>query len=176
MTLVRLSDGTGVSWVHRGKIDRIKNGLPVEDGRLVLAFDMCQDIHGQRDAWYINPGDYDWYGQDAMSRPADAVHWLDVACTCVEGCQGQPSRQVPEKVKQRAYKLDRGLCALCGLPVALSEATWDHIEPWSWFRCGRRFAGKDPNVVSNIQPAHRVCNNDKSDQPELFPRVLPPRA
>lgn len=49
-------------------------------------------------------------------------------------------------------------CYLCGLPVALGDATRDHIVP---------YAIGGPNIVSNFRPTHTRCNGTKGM--ELIP-------
>jgi 5-methylcytosine-specific restriction endonuclease McrA len=54
------------------------------------------------------------------------------------------------------WKRDRGVCGICQRIVALNEATRDHIKP-------RSLGGSDNE--SNIQLAHRMCNNKRGSQP-----------
>lgn len=73
-------------------------------------------------------------------------------------------------VKRRQYiaQLNRTgtlLCGLCGYGIAtVDEITVDHILPKS---------KGGPNHVTNLQPAHKVCNERKSNR-ELDGWLEPP--
>ena len=57
-----------------------------------------------------------------------------------------------------AWTKQRGLCALCGLPVALEEATADHISPRGMG------GGSRSDNQENIQAAHGVCNSNRGSK------------
>jgi 5-methylcytosine-specific restriction endonuclease McrA len=54
--------------------------------------------------------------------------------------------------RAKIHSRQHGLCALCGQPLKLDEATLDHIVPRSKGGCG---------IISNLQAAHGRCNQDK---------------
>ena len=57
-----------------------------------------------------------------------------------------------------AWMRQKGLCALCGLPVVLEEATADHKTP-------RGMGGGSRNdAQENIQAAHLVCNSERGSK------------
>lgn len=55
--------------------------------------------------------------------------------------------------RQLAWEASDGLCGLCGEPVALFEAEWDH-------RVSLVAGGS--NDIGNFQPAHVSCHRTKS--------------
>ncbi len=64
------------------------------------------------------------------------------------------------KMKDYIYKLDGGLCHICGRAVSYSQAVLDHIVPHlAWQMCG---------VVAseeywNLRLAHLGCNTRRSN-------------
>lgn len=57
-------------------------------------------------------------------------------------------------LKQLLWDQVNGICGICLLPVLLDEMHIDHVQPRA---CG----GSDE--ISNLQPAHPVCNFRKGD-------------
>jgi 5-methylcytosine-specific restriction endonuclease McrA len=53
------------------------------------------------------------------------------------------------------YAERNGICGICDLFVPLEDVTWDHITPIS---------KGGPHALSNLQPAHRVCNSIKGSR------------
>ncbi|MFC2625064.1 HNH endonuclease [Propionibacterium acidifaciens] len=63
---------------------------------------------------------------------------------------------------RRIIARDRPPCAICGQPIDYDLPCWndmsfvvDHILP---------LAAGGPDTIDNKQPAHRVCNRQKSDK------------
>ena len=52
------------------------------------------------------------------------------------------------------YARDGGRCYLCGAPVALEVASWDHVVA---------LARGGPHIHENVRVAHPLCNQRKSD-------------
>lgn len=67
------------------------------------------------------------------------------------------------------HERDRGICQLCGHPVALAEMSLDHIVP---------MALNGTHEPSNVQTAHRNCNLSKNvypqQQSEYYERLYHP--
>ncbi len=57
-----------------------------------------------------------------------------------------------------AWTKQKGRCALCGLPVALEEATNDHRVPRGLG------GGSRDDRIENLQAAHLLCNSAKGSK------------
>lgn len=57
-----------------------------------------------------------------------------------------------------AWTKQKGRCALCGLPVALEEATNDHRVPRGLG------GGSRDDRIENLQAAHLICNTQKGSK------------
>lgn len=66
-------------------------------------------------------------------------------------------RKFSDKIKQKKYRQQGGLCALCQKPFAEKDMVADHITPWS--RGGR-------TVEGNCQLVCVMCNGRKSNRKE----------
>lgn len=66
-------------------------------------------------------------------------------------------RRKSHKQQQLEYlhRKQKGICAICHLPVRLRDANIDHIIPKA--QGGR-------NHISNYQATHQLCNTEKGDQ------------
>ena len=62
-------------------------------------------------------------------------------------------RFLSAQARQMAWEASDGLCGLCGEPVALFEAEWDH-------RVSLVAGGS--NDLANFQPVHPACHRRKS--------------
>lgn len=63
------------------------------------------------------------------------------------------------KLKKRLFLAQGGDCHLCGLPMRLATATFDHLIP-------RAHGGH--NGASNMALAHRVCNQERGTKDLLL--------
>lgn len=61
------------------------------------------------------------------------------------------------KKRRKLLKRQRGLCAICGLPVGPADATLDHIVPRSVGGGGE---------IENLRVAHRRCNMARGSEIE----------
>jgi len=57
------------------------------------------------------------------------------------------------------YERDEGICQLCWQPVSFEGGTMDHKTP---------LAKGGPHIKTNIQLAHKRCNNEKGSEPHEF--------
>ncbi|MBB71508.1 MAG: hypothetical protein CMF50_03840 [Legionellales bacterium] len=62
---------------------------------------------------------------------------------------------IPKKIKSALYKRENQECAICKIPLSLSEMTLDHIIPLS--KGGH-------NDLVNLQCVCNICNQKKSDK------------
>jgi len=67
-----------------------------------------------------------------------------------------------QRLNQRLWERDGGICGICGLPVDLADVEPDHVVQ-------RMVGGSDDE--SNLRAAHRICNarRGKLDQLQLRP-------
>ena len=77
---------------------------------------------------------------------------------------------------RRIIAADEPPCALCGEPIDYQAHhldplafTIDHITPMSR-------GGDELDTLENLQPAHRKCNRDKSNNVELGVKFITERA
>jgi hypothetical protein len=77
--------------------------------------------------------------------PAEIIFSIDKAFV--------PHLRMPNKAK--VYRRDQGLCAYCGRPISIDEASMDHVIPQS-------LGG--PTTWNNLVNACRRCNEKKADR------------
>ena len=63
-----------------------------------------------------------------------------------------------------AWDVQDGDCAICGMPLKRSEATWDHIEPRGMG------GGRRDDRQHNIAAVHGRCNSEKGSQRRGYSR------
>jgi len=68
-------------------------------------------------------------------------------------------------VRRLIYERDKGVCHICGKPVAFEGMHLDHVIP-------RVLGGEDHE--RNLRVSHQTCNLTKSDALGALPRVRPP--
>lgn len=69
-----------------------------------------------------------------------------------------PNTKKRKKLVKKLLRKSGGNCGICGKPVRKEDRSLDHKIPKVYFdRPGA-------NYISNLQIAHKTCNNRKGDQ------------